>query len=144
MELEKILNDLLEQEQNLQPPRAQEGHGIEIEQDQQTGQKLLHYFLIRNGQREYINNKGYPADKKGPQEFWQNLDQKHARLFETAFNAISRGAERKRFKTFNTDRIDVVGYYSGTGDQRSYRIVATGDKGQLQMEFDSKQMKWVK
>jgi hypothetical protein len=144
MELDKVLNDLLEQNQNLQPPKPQEGHGIEIEQDQQTGQKLLHYFLIRNGKREYLHKKGYPKDHKGPQEFWQSLDPKYTRLFGTAFEAIARGAERKRFREFNTDRIDVVGYYTGTGDQRSYRIVATGDEGELQMEFDSKQMKWVK
>lgn len=134
--LEILDNELYEQdEKTLEAPNIDRGIAVEIEQDQQTAQKILHYFIIQNGKAKFI--KSQSADKNAPEVF-TNFAGKYESLFYTALEAISRSGQNKRFSPYNVNELDIVGYWSN-GD---YKIIATGDAGQLQLEFDSRQKKW--
>jgi len=133
--LEKELN---EQEKTINVPNVKNGVAVEIEQDQQTAKKILHYFIIKDGNAKFIKTQS--PDKNAPDAFTKFAG-KYDSLFYMALNAINNNKENNRFKLYNIDRLDVVGYWT---DDNVFHIIATSDKGLLQMEFNSKMKKWVK
>lgn len=146
MELDKVLNDLLEQEETGQgktigQPEFENGIGIEIQQDDPSNRvQMRHYYVIKNWQKKLLGSSR--SDKDAPQDWFAHANDDHVKMVERAVYNIGKTGNRKKFKEFNVPRIDIVGgYYTNEQGQRDFKVVATTDDQKLQWEFTGQQWK---